>query len=247
MTLTILTPRTAITRFLKDETGAITVDWTALTATAVGMGLATAAVVTDGVSDLSNDITNMLTGIELSSSFRDIVETACIQAGAGTEAGRGGPTGDTHNGNPINALLIYQASDFVGGLPDERNWRAEGASPHPLTVADDAQPQVMFISDNDDYLHENDDDQRLAQALHLNGETYDEGFEVSSGYTISDEESGIIASGLHFANQWNGQMQGPVFATAASTPLEPGQTYTFSDNVTTHNNERPYSDYLGCA
>ncbi len=238
---------TAIHRFLIAETGAVTVDWTVLTATLAGMGLATTAVVSGGVENLSNEITNTLTGIEMTSSFRDAVEQTCFAAGLGSTAGVGGQTGETHNGNPVTAVLIYQDSDFVGGLPREQNWRAGGSSPHALEVAADASPIVMYISDDDEMLHENDDSQRLARDLELNGEVFDEGFEVSSGYTISDSESGIMASGLHFANTWTGQMQGPVFATAASTPLHPGQTYSFDTNVTTHNNERPYSDYLGCS
>ena len=42
--------------FLKDDTGAVTVDWVVLTGALVGLGLAAMAVVSSGVEDLSNDV-----------------------------------------------------------------------------------------------------------------------------------------------------------------------------------------------
>jgi Flp pilus assembly pilin Flp len=44
-----------LTDFLKDETGAVTVDWTVLTAATVGLGIAAYGVVSGGVADLSGD------------------------------------------------------------------------------------------------------------------------------------------------------------------------------------------------
>jgi hypothetical protein len=43
-----------------DESGAVTVDWTVLTASVVGLGLAAAAAVNLGVSSLGSDISNAL-------------------------------------------------------------------------------------------------------------------------------------------------------------------------------------------
>lgn len=234
-------------QFLRQDSGAVTVDWTVLTAGLVGMGLAATAVISGGVEDLARDIDAQLREIEISDSFLDLVSQVCTDAGLGSGPGQGSPTGEEYGGNPELALLIYQASDFVGGLPDERNWRAGAPSPTPLTLSESARPIVMYLSDDDDYLHENDDAQRVSRDLTLNGEVFEAGDEVSSGYTLIDEDSGLTLSGLHFGDQWTGQMQGPVFATTASNPLEPGETYTFGTNITTHNNERPYSLYLGCA
>lgn len=41
--------------FLRDESGAITVDWTVMTAGLVGLGLATMSLVSGGIEDLSGD------------------------------------------------------------------------------------------------------------------------------------------------------------------------------------------------
>ena len=47
--------------FLRDETGAVTVDWVVLTAALVGLGLAVMGVVASGTEDLTGDIDEQLT------------------------------------------------------------------------------------------------------------------------------------------------------------------------------------------
>jgi hypothetical protein len=54
--------------FLKSESGAVTVDWVVLTAAIVGLGLASMAVVSAGVEDLSDDTATHLTDIDVSES-----------------------------------------------------------------------------------------------------------------------------------------------------------------------------------
>ena len=46
--------------FLKDEDGAVTVDWVVLTAAIVGLGIAVYGVISGGIEDLSNDINGEL-------------------------------------------------------------------------------------------------------------------------------------------------------------------------------------------
>ena len=55
--------------FLADDSGAVTVDWVVLTAGLVGLGLATMAVVSGGVEDLSGDVGTQLASQEISASF----------------------------------------------------------------------------------------------------------------------------------------------------------------------------------
>jgi len=57
--------------FLKDESGAVTVDWVVITSGVVGLGLATMAVVSGGVQSTSNSVGGTMTGFEISSSFGD--------------------------------------------------------------------------------------------------------------------------------------------------------------------------------
>lgn len=51
--------------FFADETGAVTVDWVVLTAAIVGLGMATMAVVSGGVENVSNDTARQLALIEV--------------------------------------------------------------------------------------------------------------------------------------------------------------------------------------
>ncbi|MGI3183745.1 hypothetical protein [Nioella aestuarii] len=55
--------------FLTEESGAVTVDWVVLTAGLVGLGLATMAVVSGGVEDLSGDMQSQLETQTISASF----------------------------------------------------------------------------------------------------------------------------------------------------------------------------------
>lgn len=55
--------------FLFDDSGAVTVDWVVLTAGLVGLGLATMAVVSAGVEDLSGDTRTQMESQVISTSF----------------------------------------------------------------------------------------------------------------------------------------------------------------------------------
>lgn len=235
-----------LAEFLRDESGAITVDWTVLTASLVGFGLATTAVVSGGVENTTNQIRNFLEGVEISASFRDLIAQVC--AAHGLDAGpHGGVSGMTYEGMPVTALLIYEAQDFIGGLPVEARAVGGGGGSQTLQLRPDAVPIVLFVADQDDQMHEVDNTQLVAQDVELNGVTYGEGFDVSAAYTLSDPDSGLTVSALRFGDPFAGTQQGPVFATTATQPLEPGQSYDFSGNITTHGNELSYGDYLGCS
>lgn len=56
-----------ISTFAALESGAVTVDWVVLTSGLVGLGLATASVVSSGIENLSGDIRNSLANIDVSS------------------------------------------------------------------------------------------------------------------------------------------------------------------------------------
>jgi hypothetical protein len=57
------------TTFAHDESGAVTVDWTVMTAAIVGLGIATYGVVSGGISDLSSDVDFQLRTNHISTSF----------------------------------------------------------------------------------------------------------------------------------------------------------------------------------
>ena len=229
--------------FMRNEDGAVTVDNGVLMGAMVGLGVAVSALVSDGIRDLSTDIRDTLLGIEISDSFRQTLEQICQAAGAGAGPAAAGPTGETYNGMPVNAMLIYQSADFVGGLPSEVMTRSASST---LELKPDAEPVLLYLADDDNMLQELDNTQVVAQDIELNGYTFGAGFDVSSAYTLSDPNSGLTMSSMHFGNPWDGNWMGPVMATAASNPLEPGESYTFDENITSHQNALSYSEYLGC-
>lgn len=54
---------TFIQNFLKDEDGAVTVDWVVLTAAVVGLGIAGVTAVNNGIGDLAESIGTEVGGI----------------------------------------------------------------------------------------------------------------------------------------------------------------------------------------
>lgn len=51
---------TNFSAFLKDEAGAVTVDWVVLTAAVVGLGLVIFSILSPAVNALTNDISNTM-------------------------------------------------------------------------------------------------------------------------------------------------------------------------------------------
>ena len=62
--------------FLHAESGAVTVDWVVLTAAITGLGLASAAAVRTGTSDLGSEISTSLSGAS-------VADLGCMGAGTG--------------------------------------------------------------------------------------------------------------------------------------------------------------------
>ena len=72
-----------LSSFVSSESGAVTVDWVVMSAALVGLGLATTAVVSGGIEDLSGDIRASLVSMEVGQTFgaiaavtADMVQTA---------------------------------------------------------------------------------------------------------------------------------------------------------------------------
>ncbi|MEM9318035.1 MAG: hypothetical protein AAGA70_03405 [Pseudomonadota bacterium] len=110
----------ALSLFLSEETGAVTVDWVVLTAATVGLGLATSVVVASGVGSLSNETADELEGQTIRQWF---TRTAAVM---GFENGRGnwlggvisdGPYGNVLRGGGSGGLQSAQGSFSLEGDP----------------------------------------------------------------------------------------------------------------------------------
>ncbi len=78
--------------FIKDESGAITVDWVVISAGIVGMGIAVTAVVSGGIESLSRATAGELTGYEIQTTFANQIAAALSNDFSG---GLGGFVGGT--------------------------------------------------------------------------------------------------------------------------------------------------------
>ncbi|MFO6463038.1 hypothetical protein ACK8OR_01485 [Jannaschia sp. KMU-145] len=67
--------------FISEESGAVTVDWTVLTAGLVGLGLAVAGVASTGVQSTSNDIDETLRGVSIISAFSGVISNIDFTGG----------------------------------------------------------------------------------------------------------------------------------------------------------------------
>ncbi len=89
-----------LSHFLSDESGAVTVDWTVMTASIVGLGIATYGVVSGGIQNLSGDVDTHLSQDLISTSFFDTISVLAMDF-------TGGDAGDWQGGTvmaPIAAL-----------------------------------------------------------------------------------------------------------------------------------------------
>ena len=73
--------------FFVEEAGAVTVDWVVLTAGIVGLGLATTAVVSGGMADLSGDIDTQLTDMGITTQFAAAVASLDWSSYTGVSVG----------------------------------------------------------------------------------------------------------------------------------------------------------------
>jgi len=71
--------------FVRDESGAATVEWVVLTAATVAMTLTVMSYVSEGVESLSNDIRNALSGFTIMTSFEEWDTFRAEQAVAAAE------------------------------------------------------------------------------------------------------------------------------------------------------------------
>jgi Flp pilus assembly pilin Flp len=75
--------------FINDESGAVTVDWTVMTAAIAGLGIATYGVVSGGINDLSNDVSAQLSGQDILASFSGAFSTITLASNDFTGGDRG--------------------------------------------------------------------------------------------------------------------------------------------------------------
>ena len=101
--------------FFEDELGAVTVDWTVITAGIVGLGLAVTAVVTVGMRDLSTDVRDAITDVNIVDRFDAVLSNWGFDGGD-----RGAWTAGTVENIPgFGELLVIPRGGDEATLPIE--------------------------------------------------------------------------------------------------------------------------------
>ena len=99
-----------ISALLRDESGAVSVDWVVLTSAIVGLGIGTVTAVRTGTASLGSDIDTSLSGASVAS-------LGCLGAG-----NTGAPAGfECYTGPTIGALISARAQSNSGTCTRDEN------------------------------------------------------------------------------------------------------------------------------
>lgn len=141
-------------------------------------------------------------------------------------------------------LYVYDASDFIGGLPIEQGAQAAGTPTFTLQLAPGATPHRIEVSDDDLIFDEVDPTQSLTTAATINGTSYAAGTTINSAYDLINTATGHKVTSFHMGG--DGYQQGAVVGLVSTVPLTPGSSYTFNAERTSHRQDNPYAGYVAC-
>jgi hypothetical protein len=112
--------------FLKDETGAVTVDWVVITASLVGLGLATMTMVSGGLEDASSDIEEELRRSDILTTTFDAVAAVLAPVTAGFTATRTVEAGGRVLLGSSTSQLSFRMDATLGADTNGILWEAGG-------------------------------------------------------------------------------------------------------------------------
>ena len=132
--------------FLTDESGAVTVDWVVMTSGVVGLGLATMAVVSSGVEDLSGDINTQLSSDGWNMFNNGRAGIASFDFSNGSALGwLGGSVRDM--GGELGELLVLGPGESTGFLVDVPEGANEAVMTFDLIAGDSLDNSVQWGTD----------------------------------------------------------------------------------------------------
>lgn len=141
-------------------------------------------------------------------------------------------------------LYVYSPSDFVGGIPAESGAQAAGSPTFTLTLVPGAQPTVIEVTDNDAVFDEVDGSQVVTTTVVIDGVTIPAGTSINTAYDLINTATGHKVTSFHFGG--DGYQQGAVDGLVSTVELQPGQSYTFNTERTSHQQNNAYDDYVAC-
>lgn len=141
-------------------------------------------------------------------------------------------------------LYVYSPSDFVGGIPAESGAQAAGSPTFTLTLVPGAQPTVIEVTDNDAVFDEIDGSQVVTTTVTIDGVTIPAGTSINTAYDLINTANGHKVTSFHFGG--DGYQQGAVDGLVSTVALQPGQSYSFNTERTSHQQNNQYDDYVAC-
>lgn len=141
-------------------------------------------------------------------------------------------------------VIVYSPSDFITPPPAEAGAMASGNGPFTLTLAPGATGTVIEVADADAIFDEVDSTQALATDAILDGTTFPASTTINTAYDLINSATGHKVTSLHFGG--TGYQQGAVDGIVSTLPLEPGTSYTFDLERTSHRQDNRYDDYVAC-
>lgn len=121
-------------KFWSSETGAVTVDWTVLTAAALGMSIASVAAVRTGTGSLGDDIMAALTSAHVVGAYYFVSDFNDIDGLASRYFGWNayGTFGDWRALGPTQVINVVRSGHAGAHSPDGGNWISLDADPGNL-------------------------------------------------------------------------------------------------------------------
>lgn len=143
------------------------------------------------------------------------------------------------------SIWIYPPEAFSGGLPDEQSAVAAGGTSQTLTLLPGAQMMEIIVEDNEgDFGEEiNGPTQSIVNAVTIGGVTYPAGSNILTAYDLTNSSSGHQVTSFHITSG-DGYTVGPVQGIVTTELMQPGQSYTFDQNVSSYNQSNPYSQFV---
>lgn len=141
-------------------------------------------------------------------------------------------------------LYVYSPSDFVGGLPDEAGAAASGSPMFTLTLIAGATPTLIEVTDDEIIFDEVDGSQVLTDTVNIDGTTVTAGTSINTAYDLINTTTGHKVTSFHFGG--DGYQQGAVDGIVSTVSLQPGTSYTFNTERTSHQKNNEYEDYVAC-
>jgi len=127
-------------RFATQEDGAVTVDWVVLTAALVGLGIASATVISGGLQDISTDTAATMSGTNIVFMSRNFGMTPTDKVNALVfEVPRSQP----YATNRLNSLLAGQTDDEL--RRNQNTWWERTTDAHPYADKSNARDQAQIF------------------------------------------------------------------------------------------------------